>query len=79
MDTKEGNTVLKGHQGAANVVKFNTEGAYCVSGGADKTLRLWNPFKGNLIQTYRFVCLPTNCHSFQGSRLGYIRSEYLSR
>ncbi len=52
METRELG-ILKGHQGAANVVKFNTEGAYCVSGGADKTLRLWNPYKGNIIQTYR--------------------------
>lgn len=33
--------VLKGHQGAVLCVRYNTDGHYCVSGGADKTIRLW--------------------------------------
>eukprot|EP00697_Spironema_sp_BW2_P016637 gnl/Spiro4/8002_TR4205_c0_g1_i1.p1 gnl/Spiro4/8002_TR4205_c0_g1~~gnl/Spiro4/8002_TR4205_c0_g1_i1.p1 ORF type:complete len:297 (-),score=50.19 gnl/Spiro4/8002_TR4205_c0_g1_i1:83-973(-) len=43
---------LKGHLGSVLVVRFNGEGTYCLSGGADKTLRLWNPTRGSLIKTY---------------------------
>ena len=43
---------LQGHQGAVLCVKFNREGNYCVSGGQDRTIRLWNPHKGNFIKSY---------------------------
>lgn len=33
--------VLRGHQGAVLCVRYNADGNYCVSGGADKTIRLW--------------------------------------
>ena len=45
--------VLEGHQGPVWVVRFNPKGSYCLSGGQDKTVRLWNPHKGTLIQTYK--------------------------
>jgi len=35
------------------VVSFNYDGNYCLSGGQDKTLKLWNPHKGTLITTYK--------------------------
>ncbi|KJE97182.1 mitogen-activated protein kinase organizer 1 [Capsaspora owczarzaki ATCC 30864] len=43
---------LKGHQGAVTAVRFNPAGTYCVSGGADKTVNLWNPHSGMLLKTY---------------------------
>ena len=43
---------LKGHIGAVNVVKFNTDGKYCLSGGKDKNINLWNPIEGSKIKTY---------------------------
>jgi len=45
--------ILKGHQGSCLVVKYNNDGNYCISGGADKTIRLWNPAKATQIKTYR--------------------------
>lgn len=49
--SKEAN-VLRGHQGTVPAVRWNHDGQYCLSGGGDKTVRLWNPFKGTLIKTY---------------------------
>jgi mitogen-activated protein kinase organizer 1 len=43
---------LRGHIGSVSTVKFNSDGNYCLSGGNDKTIRLWNPVKGTLIKTY---------------------------
>jgi len=43
---------LKGSVGSILCVRFNKDGNYCLSGGADKKLRLWNPMKGTLIKTY---------------------------
>jgi len=36
---------LQGHRGAALVAKFNAPGTYCMTGGQDKMVRLWNPHK----------------------------------
>jgi mitogen-activated protein kinase organizer 1 len=44
---------LEGHTASVTVAKFNRKGEHCVSGGYDRTLRLWNPFNGKLIKTYR--------------------------
>ncbi|KAJ4462046.1 putative transducin family protein [Paratrimastix pyriformis] len=44
---------LEGHQGAVLVVRFNSDGNYCLTGGQDHTIRLWNPRRGNLVQTFR--------------------------
>eukprot|EP00252_Welwitschia_mirabilis_P010255 TRINITY_DN23438_c0_g1_i2.p1 TRINITY_DN23438_c0_g1~~TRINITY_DN23438_c0_g1_i2.p1 ORF type:complete len:303 (-),score=27.39 TRINITY_DN23438_c0_g1_i2:268-1176(-) len=44
--------VLKGHEGAVLAVRFNTDGNYCLSCGKDRTIRLWNPHRGNHIKTY---------------------------
>lgn len=43
---------LKGHTGTVLAVRFNVEGNYCLSGGQDKIIRLWNPHKGLCIKTY---------------------------
>ena len=37
------------------VVKYNADGNYLMSGHADRTVRLWNAKKGNLIKTYEGV------------------------
>ncbi|KAL1434437.1 hypothetical protein MTO96_011536 [Rhipicephalus appendiculatus] len=39
-------------QGAVRAVRFNADGNYCLSGGSDRTVKLWNPFRGSLLQTY---------------------------
>ena len=39
-------TALTGHEGAALCVRFNKDGGYCLSGGADRTVRLWAPSVG---------------------------------
>jgi mitogen-activated protein kinase organizer 1 len=45
-------TTLLGHDGAVMCVAFNSDGNYCLSGGQDRTVKLWNPAKGSLIKTY---------------------------
>lgn len=44
---------IAAHDGAAFTVKFNQTGDYCLSGGRDRTIRLWNPHKGTKIQEYK--------------------------
>jgi len=41
-------------QGAVRSVRFNVDGNYCITGGADKTVKLWNPHKekGLLLKSY---------------------------
>lgn len=34
---------LFGHEGPITTVKFSSDGKYCVTGGYDRTIRLWNP------------------------------------
>ncbi|GAM18603.1 hypothetical protein SAMD00019534_017780 [Acytostelium subglobosum LB1] len=46
------NHLLQGHQGSVLVVRFNSEGTYCLSGGYDRTIKLWNPAKQTLIHTF---------------------------
>ena len=43
---------LKSHQGAVHVVKYNSNGQYCLSGGQDRIITLWNPNSGAKIKTY---------------------------
>ncbi|CAM8880058.1 unnamed protein product [Rhodiola kirilowii] len=49
---KEAN-VLKGHEGAVLAARFNSDGNYCLTGGKDRTIRLWNPHRGIHIKTYK--------------------------
>lgn len=48
-------TVMAGHVGPVFVVRFNTTGTHCLSGGKDRMVHLWNPYKddNNLIKTYK--------------------------
>uniref|UniRef100_F1L6P4 WD repeat domain-containing protein 83 n=1 Tax=Ascaris suum TaxID=6253 RepID=F1L6P4_ASCSU len=39
-------------QGAVRAVRFNVDGNYCISCGADKTVKLWNPYTGVPLKTY---------------------------
>jgi mitogen-activated protein kinase organizer 1 len=46
-------SVLKGHKGAVWNCKFSNDGNYCLSAGHDRTIKLWNPHKGNQLFTYQ--------------------------
>uniref|UniRef100_A0A0N5AH90 WD repeat domain-containing protein 83 n=1 Tax=Syphacia muris TaxID=451379 RepID=A0A0N5AH90_9BILA len=39
-------------QTAVRAVRFNVDGNYCITCGADKTLKLWNPVTGIPLKTY---------------------------
>mmetsp|Transcript_10489 Transcript_10489/g.16816 ORF Transcript_10489/g.16816 Transcript_10489/m.16816 type:complete len:191 (-) Transcript_10489:735-1307(-) len=43
---------LKGHKGAVTVAKFNSDGKYCLTGGKDRNVILWNPTEGTQIKNY---------------------------
>lgn len=51
------------HQSGVNVIKFTTDGNYCISCSDDRTIKLWNPHRcdpsndsnGLLIKTYSGV------------------------
>lgn len=44
---------ITGHEGAVLAIRFNPAGTYCISGGKDRTIRLWNPHKGLPIKVYQ--------------------------
>eukprot|EP00741_Cyanophora_paradoxa_P008881 tig00001408_g8598.t1 len=44
---------LTGHQGPVSVVRFNSDGSYCLTGGQDRLIKLWNPHKGLCVKTYK--------------------------
>jgi mitogen-activated protein kinase organizer 1 len=50
------NYELKGkfdcNQGAIRAVRYNVDGNYCLSCGADRKVKLFNPIKKLLIKTY---------------------------
>jgi len=50
---REETVMADGHAGAALVVRFNSDGGYCLSGGKDRAIVLWNPHKGLKIKTYK--------------------------
>ncbi|XP_076235496.1 WD repeat domain-containing protein 83 [Calliopsis andreniformis] len=39
-------------QGAVRSVRFSVDGAYCVTCGSDRKLKLWNPHRGVALKTY---------------------------
>lgn len=43
---------LKGHEGPVLCCRFNTNGGYCLTGGQDRCIKLWNPHKGTLVKSY---------------------------
>jgi mitogen-activated protein kinase organizer 1 len=36
---------LKGHDGPVQAISFTNDGKYCLTGGHDRTVRLWNPLR----------------------------------
>jgi mitogen-activated protein kinase organizer 1 len=44
--------VLRGHEGPVLAVRYTASGAYCLTCGRDRTVRLWNPAKGREIRAY---------------------------
>lgn len=38
-------SVLRGHKGPVQVVKFNSDGKYLLSAGQDRSVYLWNPYR----------------------------------
>jgi len=46
-------SVMTGHVGPVFVVRFNRDGEYCLSGGKDRSVCLWNPKKGARIKEYK--------------------------
>ncbi|XP_006003723.1 WD repeat domain-containing protein 83 [Latimeria chalumnae] len=44
--------ILECKQGAVRAVRFNADGNYCLTGGSDKSVKLWNPYKGTFLKTY---------------------------
>ncbi|KAL7420981.1 hypothetical protein Q5752_003865 [Cryptotrichosporon argae] len=45
--------VLDAHQGPVHVVRYNHGAKYALTGGADRTIRLWNAGAGKEIKTYK--------------------------
>ncbi|XP_059047583.1 WD repeat domain-containing protein 83 [Achroia grisella] len=45
-------TTLKCKQQAIRAVRFNIDGTYCLTCGADKKIKLWNPHRELLLKTY---------------------------
>ncbi|KAJ3062499.1 WD repeat-containing protein 83, partial [Podochytrium sp. JEL0797] len=43
---------LQGHTGAVNVAEWNKSGEYVATGGADRSVKLWNPHTGLCVKTY---------------------------
>jgi mitogen-activated protein kinase organizer 1 len=43
---------MEGHKGAVLVCRFNSDGTYCMSGGKDRKIILWNPHKGTQVKEY---------------------------
>lgn len=39
-------------QGAVRAVRYNVDGNYCLTCGSDKTLKLWNPYRGIMLKAY---------------------------
>lgn len=51
--------VMKGHKGGVLCAKFTADGTYCMTGGQDRTIRLWNPHRGLFIKQY------TGTHNYE--------------
>ena len=43
--TLQQRAVLSSHKGSVNVARFNHDGKYCLTGGDDRRVLLWNPHR----------------------------------
>jgi serine/threonine protein kinase len=50
---QEGIQLLEGHDNAVQTLAYSAKGPFLASGGADRTVKLWNPTSLNVIRTYR--------------------------
>lgn len=48
-------STLSHHKGAVFVVRLSQTGQYCLTGGKDRDVVLWNPHRGSVIKTYSDV------------------------
>ena len=39
-------------QGAVRAARLSADGGFCLTAGSDKTLKLWNPYRGTHLKTY---------------------------
>eukprot|EP00040_Diaphanoeca_grandis_P031608 m.189427 g.189427 ORF g.189427 m.189427 type:complete len:324 (+) comp32372_c9_seq1:266-1237(+) len=46
-------TSLEGHEGGVMCVRFSKTGTYCLTGGKDRFVKLWNPLSGICIKSYK--------------------------
>ena len=45
-------TIIDCKQGAIRAAHLNVDGSYCITCGADKSIKLWNPHRELLLKTY---------------------------
>jgi mitogen-activated protein kinase organizer 1 len=50
--TQEHCTLTGQHTGPVLCVRWNRDGDYCITGGSDKSIHLWNPHKGTHVKAY---------------------------
>ena len=58
-------TRLVGHDGPVQVVRFTSDGKYCLTGGHDRNVRLWNPFRLDPASTHDTTSRSSETVSFR--------------
>ncbi|KAH3764616.1 mitogen-activated protein kinase organizer 1 [Pelomyxa schiedti] len=53
LPTQEYRRLSGNHDGPINVIVWNVPGSYCLTGGQDRSISLWNPFTAKHIKKYR--------------------------
>jgi mitogen-activated protein kinase organizer 1 len=49
---EKASTTLRGHAGAIHCAIWSNDGNYCMTGSADRSIKLWNPLTNTCIKTY---------------------------